>query len=27
VLHSPKDPYTTQLLADVPKLETPVGEA
>jgi peptide/nickel transport system ATP-binding protein len=27
VLHSPKDPYTTQLLADVPKLETPVGES
>jgi len=27
VLHSPRDPYTTQLLADVPKLETPVGEA
>ena len=27
VLHSPKDPYTMQLLADVPKLETPVGEA
>jgi peptide/nickel transport system ATP-binding protein len=27
VLHAPKDPYTTQLLADVPKLETPVGEA
>jgi peptide/nickel transport system substrate-binding protein len=27
VLHSPKDRYTTQLLADVPKLETPVGEA
>jgi peptide/nickel transport system ATP-binding protein len=27
VLHSPQDPYTAQLLADVPKLETPVGEA
>jgi peptide/nickel transport system ATP-binding protein len=27
VLQSPKDPYTLQLLADVPKLETPVGEA
>jgi peptide/nickel transport system ATP-binding protein len=27
VLRAPKDPYTTQLLADVPKLETPVGEA
>jgi len=27
VLHSPKHPYTAQLLADVPKLETPVGGA
>jgi peptide/nickel transport system ATP-binding protein len=27
VLESPKDPYTTQLLADVPKLTEPVGEA
>jgi peptide/nickel transport system ATP-binding protein len=27
VLHSPKDPYTTQLLADVPKLTEPVGES
>jgi peptide/nickel transport system ATP-binding protein len=26
VLESPKDPYTTQLLADVPKLTEPVGE-
>jgi peptide/nickel transport system ATP-binding protein len=27
VLESPKDPYTTQLLADVPKLTEPVGES
>jgi peptide/nickel transport system ATP-binding protein len=27
VLESPKAPYTTQLLADVPKLTEPVGEA
>jgi peptide/nickel transport system ATP-binding protein len=27
VLEDPKDPYTIQLLADVPKMPTPVGEA
>jgi peptide/nickel transport system ATP-binding protein len=27
VLESPRDPYTTQLLADVPKLTEPVGES
>jgi peptide/nickel transport system ATP-binding protein len=27
VLEAPKDPYTTQLLADVPKLTEPVGES